>query len=64
MISDTLHDAVSDIDRYLEDGGGQAWSGSSFHGVILETRDRMERLRCLLDDDPAYNSFRECPVRA
>jgi hypothetical protein len=59
VISDVLHDAVTDIDAYLADGSGEAWTGHDWHAHLLELRDTMERLRCRLDGDLGDRSFRE-----
>jgi hypothetical protein len=48
-VADTLYDAVSELDEYLDDGGGEAWPGQDYHAELLDTRDRMERLRCKID---------------
>lgn len=48
-IADTLHDAVNDIDRYVNEDG--PYADPLMDQWIMDTRDRMERLRCYLDRD-------------
>lgn len=67
-VADTLHDAVADLDSYLTDGIGEAWSGQPYHGELLDIRDRMETLRCKIDaqsmgwrDPSGIVSYRERP---
>ncbi len=61
MISDVLHDAVTEIDNYLRDGTGSAWPGHHWHPSVVAIRNLMEDLRCSLDDDPERKSYRRCP---
>lgn len=52
MISDTLHDAVNEIDGYLnEPDGGGPYTATPLYAVIVYVRDVMEVLRCVLDAD-------------
>lgn len=56
MISDTLHDAVSEIDRYLQTApfvGVYGREGDPLYDRIAELRDEMEAMRAYLDNPHA-----------
>lgn len=64
-LGDTLFEAVDAIDADLREGFGTAWSGATFYGLTVTTRDALEHLRCLVDADAlgapldrAHRSFR------
>jgi DNA-directed RNA polymerase specialized sigma subunit len=50
MISDTLSDAVAEIDRYLRDFP-QCYRGA-IRSEIIAVREAMDALRCELDRPP------------
>jgi hypothetical protein len=66
MISDTLCDAVSEIDRYLiDDGaGGHYTSDRYITAWIVSVREQMELLRRMLDTHPdgSVPPHRPCPI--
>jgi hypothetical protein len=51
VISDTLHDAVAEIDAYLLEDGPYS-PDDNLRRYIIAVRDSMEVLRCRLDIDP------------
>lgn len=56
MISDTLRDAVSEIDRYLHTVqfvGVYGYEGDPLYNRIAELRDDMDAMRAYLDDPRA-----------
>jgi len=52
MISDTLHDAVSEIDGYLDDDAAGMYGAPDLRLWIVSVRNSMEALRCVLDTLP------------
>ena len=54
-VSDTLHDAVVELDRYIaeqsegSDGWGEANPRGPYFGELLDVRDRMNKLREKID---------------
>ena len=60
MISDTLFDAISEIDGYLNDPTYTAAYAEPMRTEIIRVRDEMERLRATLDDvDPVLFADKE-----
>lgn len=59
MISDTLAEAVAEIDRYLhaqDFGGVYGYAGEPLFDRIVELRDEMDAMRAYLDD-PSSKPF-------
>lgn len=54
-VSDTLHDAVADLNRYIEEqadgktGWGEANPRGRYFAELLDVRDRMDKLREKID---------------
>lgn len=49
-VSDTLFDAVNDLDRYMREDNYTPQNNLDMH--IMSVRDQMELLRCRLDANP------------
>jgi hypothetical protein len=65
VISDVLSDAVGEIDDYLAaDDTGNYAAEPALLAWIIDTRNTMETLRCVLDTMPdgSKPEERECPV--
>ena len=59
MISDVLHEAIENIDYYLNEDNCQIYSHGKIRDKIVKLRNDMEALRLELDKAPEVSLYDE-----